>query len=156
MSDPITLVVNGALRSFTAVQGMTLLDALRDQLDLTGAKYGCGEGQCGACTVLVDGKAVRTCLIAAASVAGKRVETVEGLEREGRLHPLQAAFLEKSAFQCGYCTPGFLMAAEALLRRVPKPAEAEIRRELNGNICRCGTYPRIVEAVRMAAAKGSR
>ncbi len=156
MNNPVSVVVNGAKRSIAAGQGITLLDALRDQLDLTGAKYGCGEGQCGACTVLVDGKAVRSCLVAVASVAGKKVETVEGLEREGRLHPLQAAFLEKSAFQCGYCTPGFLMAAEALLRRVPKPAEAEIRRELNGNICRCGTYPRIVEAVRMAAVVGKR
>lgn len=156
MSDPVSVVVNGARRSIAAGQGITLLDALRDQLGLTGAKYGCGEGQCGACTVLVDGKAVRSCLVSAASVAGKKVETVEGLEREGRLHPLQEAFLEKSAFQCGYCTPGFLMAAEALLRRVRKPEDAEIRRELNGNLCRCGTYPRIVEAVRLAAAGGKR
>ncbi len=151
MSDRVNLTVNGARRTVDAPAGVTLLDALRDQLDLTGAKYGCGEGQCGACTVLVDGKAVRSCVVPASSAAGKEVETVEGLERDGRLHPLQEAFLEKGAFQCGYCTAGFLMGAAGLLRRVAKPDAATIRHELNGHVCRCGTYPRIVEAVRMAA-----
>lgn len=154
MPATVSLTVNGTARRIDAPKGLTLLAALREQLDLTGAKYGCGEGQCGACTVLLDGKAVRSCLIPAASAAGKRVETVEGLEQNGKLHPLQQAFLDQGAFQCGYCTPGFLMGAAALLRRTPQPNESQIRRELNTHICRCGTYPRIVEAVRMAAKAG--
>ncbi|MBL8175699.1 MAG: (2Fe-2S)-binding protein [Bryobacterales bacterium] len=153
MADPIPLHVNGAERRITAPAGLSLLSALRDQLDLTGAKYSCGEGQCGACTVLIDGKPVRSCLVPAASAAGKRIETVEGLERNGVLHPLQQAFLDKAAFQCGYCTPGFLMASVALLRRRPNPTPTQIRSELNGHLCRCGAYPRIVEAVRIAASR---
>jgi aerobic-type carbon monoxide dehydrogenase small subunit (CoxS/CutS family) len=129
----------------------TLLDVLRDTLDLTGTKYGCGEGQCGACTVLVDGNAVRSCVTTAGAVAGKSITTIEGLARGASLDPVQQAFLETSALQCGFCTPGMVMAAAGLLKRNPDPSEAQIRDALNRNICRCGTYPRIVAAVRMAA-----
>jgi aerobic-type carbon monoxide dehydrogenase small subunit (CoxS/CutS family) len=148
------LNVNGAARTVSAASDRTLLSVLRDDLDLTGAKYGCGEGQCGACTVLVDGTAVRSCVTSVAAVAGKRITTIEGLEQNGKLHPVQQAFLEAEAFQCGYCTPGMIMAAAALLEKTEKPSETEIRRQMNGHLCRCGTYPRIVAAVRVAAAKG--
>src|SRR4051794_25948875 len=128
-----------------------LLSVLREDLDLTGAKYGCGEGQCGACTVLVDGVAVRSCVLPAKSAAGKKVVTIEGLERDGQLHPVQQPFLDKGAFQCGYCTSGMIMSAVSLLAKNAKPTETDIRRGMNGNICRCGTYPRIVQAVRLAS-----
>jgi aerobic-type carbon monoxide dehydrogenase small subunit (CoxS/CutS family) len=133
-----------------------LLSILRDDLDLTGAKYGCGEGQCGACTVLVDGAAVKSCITRAASVAGKKIVTIEGLAKDGALHPVQQAFLDADALQCGYCTPGMILGAVALLARNPKPGEQEIVRGMNGHICRCGTYPRIVQAVQKAAKKGGR
>jgi aerobic-type carbon monoxide dehydrogenase small subunit (CoxS/CutS family) len=129
-----------------------LLVVLRDHLGLTGSKPGCGEGECGACTVLVEGVAVRSCVTPADSAAGKAVLTIEGLERDGRLHPLQQAFLDNGAFQCGYCTPGMLMSAVALLNSCPEPSEEEIAAGLDGNICRCGAYRRIVRAVRQAAA----
>lgn len=128
-----------------------LLWVLRDGLKLTGTKYGCGERQCGACTVLTDGVAIRSCVTPVRTVAEKRITTIEGLEQNGKLHPLQQAFLETGAYQCGYCTPGMIMTAAALLRKIPDPSEIQIREELNGNICRCGTYPRIIAAVRMAA-----
>jgi isoquinoline 1-oxidoreductase subunit alpha len=128
-----------------------LLSVLRDELDLTGAKYGCGEGQCGACTVLVDGRAARSCLTQAASVEGKQVTTVEGLERNGALHPLQEAFLAVDAMQCGYCTAGMIMSGVGLLKKTPNPTDAEIMRAMEGNVCRCGTYLRIVAAIRHAA-----
>ena len=147
----VKLNVNGREVAVEAAGGRMLLEVLREDLDLTGAKYGCGEGQCGSCTVLVDGAAVRSCVTPLRSVAGKRIVTIEGLDQNGKLHPLQEAFLEKNAFQCGYCTPGMIMAAAGLLRRTAQPTEAQIREGLNGNICRCGTYPRIVAAVRMAA-----
>jgi len=134
----------------------TLLAVLRDQLDLTGAKYGCGEGVCGACTVLLDGKAVRACTITVQDVGRKPVVTIEGLERNGKLHPVQQAFLTVQAFQCGYCTPGMILEAAALLARDEALGEAAIKQELEGHICRCGTYPRIVEAVRLAAKEGRR
>ena len=124
---------------------------LREELDLTGTKYGCGEGQCGACTVLVDSQPKRSCLIKVADVAGKSVLTIEGLEKDGRLHPLQQAFLDADAMQCGYCTAGMILAGVALLDRAADPAEADIAHALEGNLCRCGTYPRIVAAVRAAA-----
>ena len=124
---------------------------LREELDLTGTKYGCGEGQCGACTVLVDSQPKRSCLIKVAAVAGKSVLTIEGLEKDGRLHPLQQAFLDADAMQCGYCTTGMILAGVALLDRAADPAEADIAHALEGNLCRCGTYPRIVAAVRAAA-----
>ena len=148
---PITLQVNGAVRSGAAPDGITLLEFLRDHLHLTGAKYGCGEGVCGACTVLVDGRAVQSCTISAASVQGRRITTIEGLAPAGRLHPVQQAFLDAEAFQCGYCTPAMILAAAALLKETPNPSAALIREKLDGHLCRCGTYPRIVEAVRLAA-----
>jgi isoquinoline 1-oxidoreductase alpha subunit len=132
--------------------GSSLLGVLREELDLTGAKYGCGEGQCGACTVLVDGKPVRSCVTPVGGVAGKRITTIEGLERDGRLHPLQEAFLEEGAMQCGYCIPGMIMSGVGLLDSNPNPSPQEIVRAMEGNICRCGTYPRIVAAIRRAAA----
>jgi aerobic-type carbon monoxide dehydrogenase small subunit (CoxS/CutS family) len=134
-----------------APPGESLLEVLRDRLQLTGTKYGCGEGQCGACTVLLDGRAVRSCRVATSAAAGKRVTTIEGLERNGRLHPVQAAFLAVEAFQCGYCTPGMIVAAVALLASQPDPSEEEIASRLVGNVCRCGTYPRILAAVKLAA-----
>jgi aerobic-type carbon monoxide dehydrogenase small subunit (CoxS/CutS family) len=144
--------VNGAVRKVTSSPQRRLLWVLREELDLTGAKYGCGQGQCGACTVLVAGKAVRSCVTALEDVAGRPVVTVEGLEKSGRLHPLQQAFLDEGALQCGYCTAGMIVSALALLAQKPDPSEEEVRQGLVGNICRCGTYPRIVAAVRRAAA----
>jgi aerobic-type carbon monoxide dehydrogenase small subunit (CoxS/CutS family) len=149
----LDLVVNGARRRVEIDTGESLLVVLREALDLTGTKYGCGEGQCGACTVLVDGRPVRSCLTPAASVACKAVTTIEGLEENGRLHPLQEAFVEADAMQCGYCTPGMIVEAAALLRRTPDPGEAEIARTMEGHVCRCCTYPRIVRAIKQAAAK---
>jgi isoquinoline 1-oxidoreductase subunit alpha len=127
-----------------------LLWVLRDELDLTGSKYGCGEGQCGACTVLIDGAPVRSCLAPVSSVAGKQITTIEGLAQNGKLHPLQEAFIQADAMQCGYCTPGMIVSGAALLTKNPHPTEAEIRQAMQGNVCRCGTYPRIVAAVQMA------
>jgi len=147
----VNLNINGKEVSVEAAPDKMLLWVLRDDLDLTGAKYGCGEGQCGACTVLVDGIATRSCVLPAKAAAGKQITTIEGLENNGKLHPIQQAFLEKGAFQCGYCTPGMIMSAISLLSKKPKPTEADIKRGMNGNICRCGTYPRIVQAVRLAS-----
>jgi aerobic-type carbon monoxide dehydrogenase small subunit (CoxS/CutS family) len=146
------LVVNGVRRRVSADPQKSLLGVLREDLDLTGTKYGCGEGQCGACTVLVDGVATRACLTRLGVVAGKAITTIEGLEDAGRLHPLQQAFLDAGAMQCGYCTAGMIVAGSALLARNPDPDEPEIRHALEGNLCRCGTYLRIVAAVRAAAA----
>ncbi len=147
----LELQVNGTKRRVEVDGERSLLSVLRDELDLTGAKYGCGEGQCGACTVLVDGRAVRSCLTQAASAEGKQITTVEGLERNGALHPLQEAFLAVDAMQCGYCTAGMIMSGVGLLKKTPNPTDAEILRAMEGNICRCGTYPRIVAAIRQAA-----
>jgi len=127
-----------------------LLWVLRDDLGLTGAKYGCGEGQCGACTVLIDGSPVRSCVTRAAAVEGKSITTIEGLADNAHLHPVQEAFIQADAMQCGYCTPGMIMSSTGLLRRNPHPNDAEIQRAMEGNVCRCGTYPRIVAAVRIA------
>ena len=127
-----------------------LLWVLRDELELTGSKYGCGEGHCGACTVLIDGAPVRSCITAVSSVAGKEITTVEGLAQNGRLHPLQEAFIQADAMQCGYCTPGMIMSGVGLLKKTPHPTEPDIRRALEGNVCRCGTYPRIVAAMQLA------
>jgi isoquinoline 1-oxidoreductase subunit alpha len=147
----LELQVNGTRRRVVVDGERSLLSVLRDELDLTGAKYGCGEGQCGACTVLIDGRAVRSCLTQAASAEGKQVTTVEGLERNGYLHPLQEAFLAVDAMQCGYCTAGMIMSGVGLLKKTPNPTDAEILRAMEGNVCRCGTYPRIVAAIRQAA-----
>jgi aerobic-type carbon monoxide dehydrogenase small subunit (CoxS/CutS family) len=150
-----SLDVNGTRRTVQAASDETLLSVLRDRLDLTGSKYGCGEGQCGACTVLMNGRAVRSCQTTVAQAAGARIVTIEGLERDGKLTPVQMAFLETEAFQCGYCTPGMIMGATALLSQNGSPSDEQIRAGMNGHICRCGTYPRIVEAVRMAARLGT-
>ncbi len=151
MSGSIEFFVNGKKVQVKDEPGQSLLSALRDELDLTGAKYGCGEGQCGACTVLIDGQSVRSCITLASSVARKQVTTIEGLEKEGRMHPVQAAFLERGALQCGYCTPGMIMSAVALLKKNPRPTPQEIVRFMDGNICRCGTYGRILAAIQKAA-----
>jgi aerobic-type carbon monoxide dehydrogenase small subunit (CoxS/CutS family) len=151
MARTIELTINGRRRRVDADPERSLLSVLRDDLDLTGAKYGCGEGQCGACTVLVDGAAKRSCLTPVGAAAGKQITTIEGLAKNGRLHPVQEAFLDAGAMQCGYCTPGMILSAAALLGKQPNPSEAQIQAALEGNICRCGTYPRIVAAVRQAA-----
>src|SRR5882724_8940935 len=145
------LHVNGMSRRLDVDADRSLLSVLRDDLDLTGAKYGCGEGQCGACTVLLDGAAVRSCQTPARAAQGKAITTIEGLASEGRMHPMQQAFIDADAMQCGYCTPGMILAATSFLRKNPKPTAGDIARGLQGNVCRCGTYPRIVAAVRMAA-----
>jgi len=151
----LRLTVNGSPREVEAGESTSLLSVLRDQLGLVGAKFGCGEGECGACTVLVAGKPVRSCIVTAASVGTKPVLTIEGLDADGRLHPVQQALLEKSAFQCGFCTPGMILEAVALLDRIPSPSADDVRREMEGHFCRCGTYGRIVDAV-LAAARSRR
>lgn len=145
------LHVNGTGHKIDADADRSLLSVLRDDLDLTGSKYGCGEGQCGACTVLIDGQATRSCITKLGAAAGKKIATIESLEKNGRLHPLQEAFLEADAFQCAYCTSGMIMSGVALLSKNPNPNEQEIVRFMEGNICRCGTHPRIVAAIRKAA-----
>ena len=147
------LQVNGARYQVDAEPDRSLLSVLREELDLTGSKYGCGEGQCGACTVLIDGQPKRSCLTPLRAAAGKSITTIEGLEKNGRLHPLQEAFLELGALQCGYCTPGMIMSGVALLRANANPSEQEIVRAMEGNICRCGVYARIVAAVRRASRR---
>jgi aerobic-type carbon monoxide dehydrogenase small subunit (CoxS/CutS family) len=149
----IHLAINGKSCSVEADAQTSLLSVLREQLDLTGSKYGCGEGQCGACTVLVDGKAQRSCITRAGTLAGKQITTIEGLADEDRLHPVQQAFLDVGAMQCGYCTSGMIMSAVALLKRNPNPQPNEIVDFMDGNVCRCGTYPRIVNAIQKAAQK---
>jgi aerobic-type carbon monoxide dehydrogenase small subunit (CoxS/CutS family) len=151
MSRVLEIQVNGRRVSVDTDAGRPLLSVLRDDLDMTGTKYGCGEGQCGACTVVVDGAAVRSCITPVGSLAGKEILTIEGLERDGRLHPVQQAFMELDAIQCGYCTPGMIMSAYALLRRNPRPTDQQIVQSMDGNVCRCCVYPRIVAAVRKAA-----
>ena len=147
----IQLGINGRLYTVEADPHTSLLTVLRDQLDLTGSKYGCGEGQCGACTILVDGRAQRACITPVGSVAQKPITTIEGLGRGEQLHPVQEAFLVEGAMQCGYCTPGMIMSAVALLNRNGHPSESEIIDFMEGNVCRCGTYPRIVRAILRAA-----
>jgi aerobic-type carbon monoxide dehydrogenase small subunit (CoxS/CutS family) len=147
----LDLFVNGKAVQVEADAEAPLLSVLRDRLGLTGSKYGCGEGECGACTVLVEGEAVRSCVTPAGSVQGKDIMTIEGLERDGQLHPLQQAFLDVEAFQCAYCTSGMIMSGVALLNSCPNPSQEEIIAAMDGNICRCGTYRRIVRAIRQAA-----
>ena len=147
----IRLTVNGKPYTVDAEPQTSLLSVLREQLDLTGSKYGCGEGQCGACTVLIDGKAQRSCITKVGAVAQKQITTIEGLAAGEQLHPVQEAFLEAGAMQCGYCTSGMIMSAVALLQRNPAPKESEIIDFMDGNVCRCGTYPRIVSAIQKAA-----
>ena len=150
------MVVNRAVHELSLEPERSLLSVLREELGLTGAKPGCGEGVCGACTVLVDGEPVRSCITLAIDVAGRAVTTVEGLARDGMLHPVQRAFVEEGAMQCGYCTPGMILGVASLLEKSPDPDEALIRESLAGNVCRCCTYPRIVRALRRAAALASR
>ena len=145
------LQVNGKNYTVKPKAGENLLDILRNNLELTGSKYGCGEGQCGACTVLLNSIPVRSCIMPVTSATGKEIITIEGLAKEGVLHPLQKAFLKVDACQCSYCASGMIMSAAGLLRRNPKPTDREIVKAMNGNICRCGTYPRIMEAIREAA-----
>ena len=148
----VTTKVNGDTAEFLCDADETLLDALRDRLNLTGAKEGCGSGDCGACSVTIDGKLVCSCLTLAAEAEGREIGTIEGLAKNGKLHPLQQKFLEHAALQCGICTPGFLVASKALLDRNPNPTETEIRYWLAGNLCRCTGYDKIVRAVVDAAA----
>ncbi len=154
----IELRVNGERRRVDADPQQSLLSTLRDNLDLTGCKYGCGEGRCGACTVLIDGKAVRSCVTAVGDCADRPITTIEGLEHDGKLHPLQEAFLECGAMQCGYCTAGMIMSGVGLLERNHTPSTDDVKRSMEGNVCRCGTYSRIVAAIEMAAQqlKGGR
>lgn len=147
----LVLLVNGTNRTVEVLAGESLLTVLRDRLQLTGTKYGCGEGQCGACTVLLDSRPARSCRTPAAEAVGRKITTIEGLETNGRLHAVQQAFLDEEAFQCGSCTPGMILTAVALLARRADPGDPEIVAALTGNICRCGTYPRILEAVKRAA-----
>jgi aerobic-type carbon monoxide dehydrogenase small subunit (CoxS/CutS family) len=147
----LTLLVNGTEHKVEAEPGEPLLWVLRDRLGLTGTKYGCGEGQCGACTVLMDGRSIRSCRMTAENAAGKKILTIESLAESGSLSPLQQAFLEEEAFQCAYCTSGMIMSAHALLGATPHPSEEQIIQHMNGNVCRCGTYPRIMAAIQRAA-----
>ena len=151
MSNVATLSVNGTLYSIDANPEMSLLSVLRDHLGLTGSKYGCGEGQCGACTVLIDGFPRRSCITKVGTAASKPITTIEGLGSKGQLHPLQQSFLESDALQCGYCTPGMIVAASALLKSNPNPTQQEVIRFMEGNICRCGVYQRIIAAIQHAA-----
>ncbi len=149
----VSATVNGDPVEFLADPAATLLDALRDELGLTGSKEGCGSGDCGACTVMLDGKMVCACLVFAAEAEGQSVNTIEGVAEGSELHPVQRKFLEKGALQCGFCTPGFIVASKALLDRNPNPSESEVRYWLAGNLCRCTGYDKIVRAVMEAAAE---
>src|SRR5579864_7606010 len=147
----IHLAINDKSYSVDTDLQTSLLTVLRESLDLTGSKYGCGEGQCGACTVLIDGKAQRSCITRVGSVSGKKITTIEGLANGDRLHPVQQAFLDVGAMQCAYCTSGMIMSAVALLQKNPNPQPNEIVDFMDGNVCRCGTYPRIISAIQKAA-----
>lgn len=149
--ETFRLTVNNRIFEVQARPNATLLNVLRDQLDLTGAKCGCGTGDCGACTVLLDGEAVRSCIVPVKNAVGKQITTIEGLARGSELHPIQRAFVECGAIQCGFCTPGMILAAKALLDQNPNPTEDEIRAAIRFNLCRCTGYARIVEAVQFAA-----
>ncbi len=154
MDQAISFTLNGKPVTVRTDPARRLLWVLRTDLALTGTKYGCGIGACGSCTVVVDGEAVRSCRLPVESVAGKHVTTIEGLERDGQLHPLQEAFLAHGAFQCGYCTSGMIMSAHALLRRQPHASRAAIVDGMEGNLCRCGAHQRIVAAIESVARKG--
>lgn len=151
MAKPLELEVNAKRYPVRYPPDTPLLEVLRDELGLTGSKYGCGEGQCGACTVLIGGAPRRSCLIPVSAAAGKSITTIEGLEKDGRLHPVQQAFLDAGAFQCAFCTSGMVMSSVGLLQGIPNPSQEQIVQSLQGNICRCGTHPRVIDAVRHAA-----
>ena len=148
----ITLQVNGAAHQLDIDPATPLLYALREDLQLNGAKFGCGLGQCGACTVMIDGEAAYSCLVPVLAAAGRQITTIEGLSRDGKPGPLQQAFIDAQAAQCGYCIAGMIMRAQALIRRTPAPAEAQIREALEPNLCRCGTYMRIIRAIQRATS----
>jgi len=154
MPTKYSLRINGQSFSVDADPDASLLSVLREQLDLTGTKYGCGEGQCGACTVLMDGRAHRSCVTPVSTATGKSIVTIEGLAKDDHLHPVQQAFLEEGAMQCAYCTSGMIMSAVSLLNNRENPTDSEILQFMQGNICRCGTYPRIIAAIRRASAAG--
>ena len=147
----MVLTINGEKHEVAVDPDVELLSVLRNNLDLTGSKYGCGEGACGACTVLVNGRPIRSCNTAVSSVVGKEIITIEGLEKNGNLHPVQEAFLKADPFQCSYCASGMIMAAVALLKNNPSPTEDAIVKAMNGNICRCGTYPNIVNTIKLVS-----
>ena len=151
MRKRMTLHVNDSKHRIETDTARSLLNVLRDELSLMGSKYGCGEGQCGACMVLIDGRPRRSCITPVGATAEKQIATIESMEKNGQLHPLQEAFMEKEAMQCGYCSAGMIMSGVALLEKNQNPSENEIVQFMNGNICRCGTYPRIVDAIRQAA-----
>lgn len=151
MKQIISFILNGEPMEAMVADNMTLLDFIRDTLDLTGTKKGCEEGECGACTVMIDGKPVNSCLCLAKEINGRELTTIEGIAKAGKLHPLQQKFIEKWALQCGYCTPGMIMSAKALLDSNPHPTEEEIRDAIAGNLCRCTGYAKIVEAIQAAA-----
>ena len=152
----LSLTVNGELYQRTIKPNLTLLDFIRDELGLTGTKKGCETGDCGSCTVILDGELVNSCLLLAMEANGKSVLTIEGLAKGGKLHPLQEAFIEHGAIQCGYCTPGMILAAKALLDKNPKPTEQEVKAGIVGNLCRCTGYTKIVEAILAVAHKGKK
>jgi aerobic-type carbon monoxide dehydrogenase small subunit (CoxS/CutS family) len=153
MRQTITLIINGAAKTVTTDSERLLLDVLREDLHLTGTKYGCGEGRCGACTVLVDGKNVHSCREKAVDMEGKSITTIEGLARGESLHPVQQAFLDEGAMQCGYCVPGMILSTVALLKEHPRPSEDQVISFMNGNLCRCNGYPKILRAIRRAAGQ---
>ncbi len=153
MARVTALNVNGAKRTVDVDSSVSLLSILRDHLDLTGTKYGCGEGRCGACTVLVDGQLTRSCVTPVGRAAGKQITTIEGLAKDGELHPLQEAFIKADAMQCAFCTSGMIMAASALLSKNARPSRDEIVSGMNRNICRCGIYQRIIEAIQIASSE---
>jgi aerobic-type carbon monoxide dehydrogenase small subunit (CoxS/CutS family) len=156
MQESIAFTVNGQERTVASDPNRPLLDVLREDLELTGCKYGCGERQCGACTVLIDGRPAYSCVTRVASARGRKIETIEGLAEGDKLHPVQEAFLNEGALQCGYCTPGMIMTAVALLREKPRPSADETRDAMDRNICRCGTHLRILRAVANAAGNRGR
>ena len=153
MARITTLNVNGKKMTVDVDSTVSLLSVLRNDLNLTGSKYGCGEGQCGACTVLLDGQPIRSCTTQVGRAAGKQIVTIEGLEKDGKLHPLQEAFIKADAMQCAYCTSGMIMSASALLSKTPKPSRDDVISGMNDNICRCGTYQRIIEAIQIATGQ---
>jgi aerobic-type carbon monoxide dehydrogenase small subunit (CoxS/CutS family) len=153
MAKVTALNINGKKTTVDVDSDVSLLSVLRDNLDLTGTKYGCGEGQCGACTVLLDGQPTKSCITQVGRATGKQITTIEGLERDGKLHPLQEAFIKADAMQCAYCTSGMIMAASALLNRSARPSRDEIVTAMNGNVCRCGVYQRIIEAIQIASSQ---
>ena len=153
MAKVTALNVNGKKLKVDVDASVSLLNVLRDNLDLTGTKYGCGEAQCGACTVLLDGEAVRSCVTQVGRAANKSITTIEGLEKNGKLTPLQEAFIQADAMQCAYCTSGMIVSATALLKEVPKPTREQIIDGMSGNICRCGVYERIINAIQIASGQ---